>query len=121
MAEKNGEEGIAAASLSAPSSRGAQIVIISCRRFPSSCPTAVGPAFHIPPREPVERVAMCGGARAPRGRGPLVSCHPFDVGRGDRPVAPAAAWMYARPGLDGSASYQPGLWIPECVYPPLDE
>jgi len=64
---------------------------------------------------------MCGGARAPRGRGPLVSCHSFDVDRGEQLVAPTAARMYAPPGLDDSISDQPDLWIPECVYPPLEE
>ena len=42
-------------------------------------------------------------------------------GRGDRPVAPVAAWMHAPPGLCGYASDQPDLWIPKRVYPTFDE
>ena len=42
-------------------------------------------------------------------------------GRGDRPVAPTAAWMHAPPGLSGCASDQPDLRIPKRIYPTWDE
>ena len=42
-------------------------------------------------------------------------------GRGDRPVAPAAAWMHALPDLSGYASDQPDLWMPKRIHPTLDE
>ena len=42
-------------------------------------------------------------------------------GKGDRPVAPTAAWTHAPPGLSGYASDQPDLRIPKRNYPTLDE